>query len=85
VNLFDSSEQGLAAYLGFNNVSALRTLALSWPVLRIFFLFFNIRESLNKSTAFRLLHADEAKWAETYPLQSHPLLELARRKTEKLK
>lgn len=58
----DSNEQQIAAYLGFNDVSKLRILTLSWPVINAFLDFEIISKNMNKKTAFRLLYDNESQF-----------------------
>jgi hypothetical protein len=55
-----SNEQKLTAYLGFNDVAHLRTLLMSWPVLKAYLAFNPIAINMNKKSALRLLHDDRA-------------------------
>jgi hypothetical protein len=55
-----SNEQKLGAYLGYNDVSQLRILTVSWPVLEAITLFEPIALNLNKTTAYRLIYDNES-------------------------
>lgn len=69
----DSNEQQLAAYLGYNNVSKLRILALSWPVLEAIIDFDPISKNMNKKTAFRLLYDNESLYQNVRFRQKWPI------------
>ena len=72
----DGNEQQLAAYLGYNDVKQLRTLAMTWPVLSAVASFDPIAANMNRKNAFRLISDDEAKYKEIdHPERKWPINE----------
>lgn len=57
----DSSEQRVAAYLGFQNIGELRTFAITWPVLRAWMRFDKVVTNTSKTNAFELIKQAEKK------------------------
>jgi hypothetical protein len=55
----ESNEQKLGAYLGYDNISHIRLLTMSWPTLRAYRRFDPIAKNMNKSAAFKILLDDE--------------------------
>jgi hypothetical protein len=58
----DGNEQQLAAYLGYNDVSQLRLLTMSWPVLNSILIFDKIAKNMNKRSALQLIHDRESDY-----------------------
>ncbi|KAF4636083.1 hypothetical protein G7Y89_g2010 [Cudoniella acicularis] len=68
-----NNEQKLGSYMGFNDVTQLRALAMSWPVLKASIRFDVFGANMNKKTALRFLDDNEALFTGVNPDINWPL------------
>ncbi|OJJ38676.1 hypothetical protein ASPWEDRAFT_24587 [Aspergillus wentii DTO 134E9] len=69
----ESNEQKIGAYLGYDDASELRKLAVSWPVLKAYGKYEAISKGLSRRLAFRLIQGNEEMFTKVNADEKWPL------------